>query len=240
MWPASCCACSRCIRTSISPAIASDSQPDEAVARFFHHLAPVLPQLRFSDHDEILEYVAVNAQTAVFSAAPHGVSASLIDRLLASAESAGTRSARRGHLGRFPLPDGGRVRARLQARPRRARAHRAVHVRGSRTPRGAPDAARRPSRLLRHRDPARERSAARARPHRAEAVRGRHHGQHGIGTATDAGYASSRNVMAISTRTTRSRTATRPRCARSRPLRPVSMPSSRSCRTRGRSREAFT
>ena len=26
-------------------AIASDSQPDEAVARFFHHLAPVLPQL---------------------------------------------------------------------------------------------------------------------------------------------------------------------------------------------------
>ena len=71
-------------------AIASDSQPDEAVARFFHHLAPVLPQLRFSDHDEILEYVAVNAQTAVFSAAPHGVSASLIDRLLTSAESAGT------------------------------------------------------------------------------------------------------------------------------------------------------
>jgi len=72
-------------------AIASDSQPDEAVARFFHHLAPVLPQLRFSDHDEILEYVAVNAQTAVFSAAPHGVSASLIDRLLSSAEGAGTR-----------------------------------------------------------------------------------------------------------------------------------------------------
>jgi N-acetyl-gamma-glutamyl-phosphate reductase len=72
-------------------AIASDSQPDESVARFFHHLAPVLPHLRFASHEEILEYVSANDQTAVFSAAPHGVSAGLIDRLLTSAESAGTQ-----------------------------------------------------------------------------------------------------------------------------------------------------
>jgi N-acetyl-gamma-glutamyl-phosphate reductase len=71
-------------------AIASDSQPDEPVARFFHHLGPVLPHLRFASHEEILEYVAANEQTAVFSAAPHGVSAGLIDRLLTSAETAGT------------------------------------------------------------------------------------------------------------------------------------------------------
>jgi N-acetyl-gamma-glutamyl-phosphate reductase len=71
-------------------AIASDSQPDEPVAKFFPHLAPLLPQLTFSNHDEIVEYVAANELTTVFSAAPHGVSASLIDRLLEAAESAGT------------------------------------------------------------------------------------------------------------------------------------------------------
>ena len=70
-------------------AIASDSQPDEEIARFFHHLAPVLPDLRFADHDEIVEYVTTNPVTAVLSAAPHGVSAALIDRLLSAAEAAG-------------------------------------------------------------------------------------------------------------------------------------------------------
>jgi N-acetyl-gamma-glutamyl-phosphate reductase len=71
-------------------AVASDSQPDEPVARFFRHLQPVLPHLRFANHDEILEYVTSNPTTAVFSAAPHGVSAGLIDRLLTAAEQADT------------------------------------------------------------------------------------------------------------------------------------------------------
>ncbi len=71
-------------------AVASDSQPDEPVAQFFRHLHPVLPHLRFVGHDEVLEYVAANPATAVFSAAPHGVSAALIDRLLAAGEQAGT------------------------------------------------------------------------------------------------------------------------------------------------------
>jgi N-acetyl-gamma-glutamyl-phosphate reductase common form len=72
-------------------AVASDSQPDEPVAQFFRHLQPVLPHLRFTDHDEILEYVTANPATAVFSAAPHGVSAALIDRLLTAAEQADTQ-----------------------------------------------------------------------------------------------------------------------------------------------------
>jgi N-acetyl-gamma-glutamyl-phosphate reductase common form len=72
-------------------AVASDSQPDEPVAKSFPHLAPVLPHLRFAGHDEVLEFVTANPATAVFSAAPHGVSAALIDRLLTAAESAGTR-----------------------------------------------------------------------------------------------------------------------------------------------------
>jgi N-acetyl-gamma-glutamyl-phosphate reductase common form len=71
-------------------AVASDSQPDEPVAQFFRHLQPVLPHLRFAGHDEILEYVAANPATAVFSAAPHGVSAGLIDRLLTAGDQAGT------------------------------------------------------------------------------------------------------------------------------------------------------
>jgi len=71
-------------------AVASDSQPDEPVAQFFRHLQPVLPHLRFASHDEIIEYVTANPSTAVFSAAPHGVSAALIDRLLGAAEQAGT------------------------------------------------------------------------------------------------------------------------------------------------------
>jgi N-acetyl-gamma-glutamyl-phosphate reductase len=71
-------------------AVASESQPDEAVAPFFRHLQPVLPHLRFAGHDETLEFVTANPATAVFSAAPHGVSASLIDRLLTAAEQSGT------------------------------------------------------------------------------------------------------------------------------------------------------
>ena len=72
-------------------AVASDSQPDEPVAQFFRHLQPVLPHLRFAGHDEVVEYVTANPSTAVFSAAPHGVSATMIDKLLAAAEQAGTQ-----------------------------------------------------------------------------------------------------------------------------------------------------
>lgn len=72
-------------------AVASDSQPDEPVAQFFRHLQPLLPHLRFASHEEVIEYVTANPATAVFSAAPHGVSASLIDRLLTAAEHAGTQ-----------------------------------------------------------------------------------------------------------------------------------------------------
>jgi N-acetyl-gamma-glutamyl-phosphate reductase len=73
-------------------AVASESQPDEPVAQFFRHLQPVLPHLRFAGHDEIVEYIAANPATAIFSAAPHGVSSALIDRLLGAAEQSGTEA----------------------------------------------------------------------------------------------------------------------------------------------------
>ncbi len=70
--------------------ILSDSQPGEPVAKAFAHLAPVYPQTKFSSQAEIEQLVALHPQSAIFSAAPHGASAALIDRLLTVAEAAGT------------------------------------------------------------------------------------------------------------------------------------------------------
>jgi N-acetyl-gamma-glutamyl-phosphate reductase common form len=70
-------------------AVMSDSQPGESVAAAFRHLAPAYPQERFKSEADIASLVAAAPTTAIFSAAPHGAAAALIDRLLAAAESAG-------------------------------------------------------------------------------------------------------------------------------------------------------
>ncbi len=70
--------------------VLSDSQPGEAVAKAFRHLAPVLGDLRFQGQQEIGALVANLPRVAIFGAAPHGVSAALIDALLTRAEAAGT------------------------------------------------------------------------------------------------------------------------------------------------------
>ncbi|MCC7198543.1 MAG: N-acetyl-gamma-glutamyl-phosphate reductase [Gammaproteobacteria bacterium] len=72
-------------------AVASDSQPGESVAAAFPHLAPVLGDLRFSSHADVKDLVGRLPDSAVLAAAPHGVSAALIDSLLAHAAAAGTR-----------------------------------------------------------------------------------------------------------------------------------------------------
>jgi N-acetyl-gamma-glutamyl-phosphate reductase common form len=72
-------------------AILSDSQPGAPVAGAFAHLRSAYPALRFSDLDEIDAFIRSTPRSALFSAAPHGVAAAIIDRLLAAAESAGTR-----------------------------------------------------------------------------------------------------------------------------------------------------
>lgn len=72
-------------------AIASDSQPGEAVAKAFPHLAVACAGLRYSSHDEVKQLIASHPRSAVLAAAPHGVSHRLIDSLLAAAEAAGTR-----------------------------------------------------------------------------------------------------------------------------------------------------
>lgn len=72
-------------------AILSDSQPGTAVASAFAHLRSAYGELTFSDLDEIESRVRTTPRIALFSAAPHGVAAGIIDRLLNAAESAGTQ-----------------------------------------------------------------------------------------------------------------------------------------------------
>ena len=71
--------------------ILSESQPGEPVAKAVAHLAPAYPLTRFASQAEIESLVERHPVSAIFSAAPHGASAALIDRLLGVAEAAGTK-----------------------------------------------------------------------------------------------------------------------------------------------------
>src|SRR6201991_1205281 len=72
-------------------AILSDSQPGESVAKAFPHLASAYADTRFKSQADVEKLIAEIPQAALFSAAPHGVSAALIDSLLGVAAKAGTR-----------------------------------------------------------------------------------------------------------------------------------------------------
>jgi N-acetyl-gamma-glutamyl-phosphate reductase len=72
-------------------AVMSDSQPGEPVAKAFPHLAAAYGDTRFKSQAEVQAVINGTAECAVFSAAPHGVSAALIDSLLQGASKAGTR-----------------------------------------------------------------------------------------------------------------------------------------------------
>ncbi len=74
-------------------ALLSDSQPGEPVGGFFPHLRTAYPDLRFSSLKDLRKALAKEKkrECALFSAAPHGVSAALIDGLLTGAEQAGVR-----------------------------------------------------------------------------------------------------------------------------------------------------
>jgi N-acetyl-gamma-glutamyl-phosphate reductase common form len=72
-------------------AIVSDSKPGERVAAAFPHLAAVYPDATFASLDDAIALACSTPTTAVLSAAPHGVSAELIDRLLTKTAAAGTQ-----------------------------------------------------------------------------------------------------------------------------------------------------
>jgi N-acetyl-gamma-glutamyl-phosphate reductase len=71
--------------------VMSDSQPGEPIGKAFPHLAAALGGAVFRSQADVERLVATLPRSAVFSAAPHGVSAALIDTLLKQAESAGTQ-----------------------------------------------------------------------------------------------------------------------------------------------------
>jgi N-acetyl-gamma-glutamyl-phosphate reductase common form len=71
-------------------AVMSDSQPGESVIKAFPHLASAYADTRFRSQADVEDLLAETPQAALFSAAPHGVSAALIDSLLSVAAKAGT------------------------------------------------------------------------------------------------------------------------------------------------------
>jgi N-acetyl-gamma-glutamyl-phosphate reductase common form len=72
-------------------AVMSDSKPGEPVAGAFPHLVSAYPDTVFQSQADVEKLLVETPQTAVFSAAPHGVSAALIDSLLKTASAAGTK-----------------------------------------------------------------------------------------------------------------------------------------------------
>jgi N-acetyl-gamma-glutamyl-phosphate reductase common form len=71
-------------------AVLSDSQPGELVNKSFPHLRSTYPALKFASLDEVTALVASLPKSAVLAAAPHGVSAKIIDGLLSAAAGRGT------------------------------------------------------------------------------------------------------------------------------------------------------
>jgi N-acetyl-gamma-glutamyl-phosphate reductase common form len=69
-------------------AILSDSQPGASVAAAFPHLRSCYGDLKFSDLNALETLIRRTPHSALFSAAPHGVAAGIIDRLLTAAENA--------------------------------------------------------------------------------------------------------------------------------------------------------
>jgi N-acetyl-gamma-glutamyl-phosphate reductase common form len=72
-------------------AVMSDSQPGEPVGTAFPHLLATFADDRFKSQADVEKLLVETPQAAVFSAAPHGVSAALIDSLLKAASLAGTK-----------------------------------------------------------------------------------------------------------------------------------------------------
>jgi N-acetyl-gamma-glutamyl-phosphate reductase common form len=71
-------------------AVMSESQPGEPLTRAFPHLASAYPQTCFASQAQAQRVLCEAQQPALFSAAPHGVAAGLIDTLLSQAERAGS------------------------------------------------------------------------------------------------------------------------------------------------------
>jgi N-acetyl-gamma-glutamyl-phosphate reductase len=72
--------------------VLSERRAGEPIASAFPHLAVLFPDQRFQSRRDIEHLLGREPQAAIFSAAPHGVAAELIDALLRVAETAGCRA----------------------------------------------------------------------------------------------------------------------------------------------------
>jgi N-acetyl-gamma-glutamyl-phosphate reductase common form len=72
-------------------AVLSESQPGGQICAAFAHLRSAYPDLKFAALPEIEQLISRTPVSALFSAAPHGVSAAIVDRLLSAAAAAGCR-----------------------------------------------------------------------------------------------------------------------------------------------------
>jgi N-acetyl-gamma-glutamyl-phosphate reductase common form len=73
-------------------AVMSEGSPGQPVAASFPHLVSAYPETRFRALGEVSSLLAETPRSAVFSAAPHGVSAGLIESVLATTARAGARA----------------------------------------------------------------------------------------------------------------------------------------------------
>jgi N-acetyl-gamma-glutamyl-phosphate reductase common form len=69
--------------------VISTSQAGEPVAKAFNHLAPAYPNETFVSLDAAIERLGTAPKWLVLSAAPHGASAGLVDKLLRAGAAAG-------------------------------------------------------------------------------------------------------------------------------------------------------
>jgi N-acetyl-gamma-glutamyl-phosphate reductase len=69
----------------------SSSLPGQPVAESFPHLLPAVGELRFDDLDGVLGQFQPDEHWAVLAAAPHLISAPLLERVVDAARAAGTR-----------------------------------------------------------------------------------------------------------------------------------------------------
>jgi N-acetyl-gamma-glutamyl-phosphate reductase len=72
-------------------AAVSDSGAGKPIGDLFPHLSQALPNHLFVGHDGWLDGVAASSDLALFSAAPHGASAAMIEKAVAACEARGTR-----------------------------------------------------------------------------------------------------------------------------------------------------
>ncbi len=89
-------------------AVISESKPGSLVEEAFPHLAGAFPGLKFVGSDALPRLFAENETVAVFSAAPHGASAPLVDALLRHAEEADARVRLVDLSADFRFPDAAR------------------------------------------------------------------------------------------------------------------------------------